>query len=96
MQKKLKLKSDNTERNLHNYLKTLISSDINDNNLQQIISKEAELSEFEGKKLFDILSKKQNYLLLEDERPTQQFLATESRKAGYHEITRLRVKKKQS
>ena len=47
---------------------------------------------FEQRKLFDILSKKKNYQILEDERPTCRFLAMESRKAGYSEITRLKVK----
>ena len=43
-------------------------------------------------KLYDVLSKKRNYQLLEDEKQTKRFLSMESRKAGYSEITRLRVK----
>ena len=47
-----KIQSDHTERNIRNDLEKLISNDINDNNLQQIISKEAELAEFEKEKTF--------------------------------------------
>ena len=60
--------------------------------MEEIQAKQEELRIFEEQKLFDILSKKKNYQILEDERPTRRFLAMESRKAGYSEITRLRVK----
>ena len=50
------------------------------------------LKSLETKKLFDILSTKKNYLLLEDERPTKTFLNLESSKGGYSDITRLKIK----
>ena len=53
---------------------------------------QAKLKSLETKKLFDILSTKKNYLLLEDERPTKTFLNLESSKAGYSDITRLKIK----
>ena len=90
--KKNKIKSDLTETKLRNDLENLLSQDIDDQNIQQIHTKENELAELEEKKLYDLLSKKQNFLLLEDEKPTRQFLSNESRKSGYHEITRLRIK----
>ena len=60
--------------------------------MEEIQTKQEELGAFEEQKLFNILSKKKNFLLLDDEWPTRRFLAMESRKAGYSEITRLRVK----
>ena len=87
-----KIIHDNTENELKDKLQTLISEDINNENLEHITATQAKLKEFETKKLFDILSTKQNYLLLEDERPTKTFLNLESSKEGYSEITRLRIK----
>ena len=87
-----KIVHDNAESKLKEELQTLISEDINDANLEQIQTAQAKLKEFETKKLFDILTTKKNYLLLDDEQPTKTFLNLESSKAGYSEITRLRIK----
>ena len=87
-----KIAQDNHENELKEELQTLISDDINDENIEQISVIESKLKEFETKKLYDILSTKKNYLLLDDERPTKTFLNIESSKGGYSEITRLRIK----
>ena len=90
--KNYKLIQDNAERDLKQELQTLISEDINNENIQQITTTQAKLKDLETKKLFDILSTKKNFLLLDDERPTKTFLNIESSKKGYSEITRLRIK----
>ena len=91
--KRSKIRDDHTEETLKEELQELICEDTDDTNLEEIQAKQEELGAFEEQKLFNILSKKKNFLLLDDERPTQRFLAIESIKAGYSEITRLRVKK---
>ena len=83
---------DNTEHILKEKLQTLISEEENYENLENIALTQAKLKEFETKKLFDILSTKKNYQLLDDERPTKTFLNLESSKGGYSDITRLRIK----
>ena len=85
--KRTKKLQDNTEEKLKEELQQLISEDINDSNLEAITDKQTELGDFEGRKLYDILSKKKTFLMLDDERPTNRFLSMESRKAGYNEIT---------
>ena len=87
-----KIFNDNTENKLKEKLQELISEDINDENMEQITITQAKLEQLETKKLFDILSTKKNYQLLNDERPTKTFLNIESSKEGYSEITRLRIK----
>ena len=87
-----KTAQDNKETELKSKLQTLISDDINNENIEHITATQAQLKDIETKKLFDILSTKKNYLLLEDERPTKTFLNIESSKQGYSEITRLRIK----
>ena len=87
-----KFLQNNAEKELKQELQTLISNDINNLNIEQITSTQEKLKEFEMKKLFDILSTKKNFLLLEDERPTKTFLNIENSKEGYSEITRLRIK----
>ena len=87
-----KIAQDNTEMELKCKLQTLISDDINNDNIEHITATQAQLKNIETKKLFDILSTKKNYLLLQDERPTKTFLNLESSKQGYSEITRLRIK----
>ena len=82
---------DNTEFTLKGKLQTLLSAEENDENLVSIALTQAKLKEFETKKLFDILSTKKNYLLLDDERPTKTFLNLESSKGGYSDITRLKI-----
>ena len=83
---------DNNENKLKEELQELISNDINDENMEQISITQAKLQQLETKKLYDILSTKKNYQLLNDERPTKTFLNIESSKGGYSEITRLRIK----
>ena len=90
--KNTKRVQDNTENVLKDELQTLISDDINDENMDQITITQAKLKDLETKKLYDVLSTKKNYLLLDDERPTKTFLNLENSKAGYSEITRLRIK----
>ena len=80
------------EQTLREELQTLIEEDIDDNNIEQIYTIESQIKNIETKKLYDALSKKQNYTLLSDERPTKTFLNLENSKGGYSEITRLRVK----
>ena len=75
-----KRKNDYTEETLKDELQDLISKDINAENMAEIQAKQDELGIFEEQTLFDILSKKKNYQILEDERPTRRFLAIESRK----------------
>ena len=87
---------DNAERDLKQELQTLISEDINNENIQQITTTQAKLKDLETKKLFDILSTKKNFLLLDDERPTKTFLNIESSKKGYSEFRDNTFKNKKS
>ena len=80
------------ETDLKEELQKLICEDNDDTNIHQITATQAKLKELETKNLYDVLSTKKNYLLLEDERPTKTFLNLENSKAGYSEITRLRIK----
>jgi hypothetical protein len=82
-------KVDYTENTLKEELQKLISQEITKENMGAIKDKQDELGAFEEQKLYDILSKKRNYQLLDDEKPTKGFLSMESRKAGYSEITPL-------
>ena len=63
-------------------LQQLISEPTTEDTNTAINNKQDEISQLEEIKLFDILSKKRNYMLLEDERPTSAFLKLESSKAG--------------
>ena len=83
---------NSAEIDLKEELQNLICQDDEGNNIQQITTTQAKLKELETKKLYNVLSTKKNYLLLEDERPTKTFLNLENSKAGYSEITRLRIK----
>ena len=87
-----KIAHNNAEKELKKDLQVLICEDITNENTQQIITTQAKLKDLETKKLYDALSTKKNYLLLEDERPTKTFLNLESSKEGYSEITRFRIK----
>ena len=87
-----KVAQENKETQLKEELQALITEDIDDENLEQILSTQHQIQELETKRLFDILSKKKNYRLLEDERPTKRFLNLEGNKGGYSEITSLRIK----
>ena len=84
--------ASNTEFTLKKELQTLIEEENTDENAEQIYTVESKLKDIETKKLFDILSKKHNYTLLNDEKPTKTFLNLENSKGGYSEITRLRIK----
>ena len=66
-----KIKTDYTENTLKDELQELISQDISEENMEAIQAKQDELGTFEEQKLFDILTKKRNYQLLEDEKPTR-------------------------
>ena len=90
--KRNKIKTDSQEETLKEGLQALISEDIDNANITAIKNKQQELAAQKEVKLFDILSKKKNFLMLYDERPTRRFLSLGSRKAGYSEITRLQVK----
>ena len=80
------------ENQLKEELQTLITEDMGDENLEQILVTQQKLKDLETKKIYDVLSKSKNYKLLDDERPTKTFLNLESSKAGYSEITKLRIK----
>ena len=82
----------NTEHTLKKQLQALIEEEESEENMGQIYTVESQLRDLETKKLYDILSKKHNYTLLNDERPTKTFLNLENSKGGYSEITRLRIK----
>ena len=79
------------EKQLKEELQQLITEDIGDTNLEQILATEHKIKDLETKKIYDVLSKSKNYKLLDDERPTKTFLNLESSKAGYSEITKLRI-----
>ena len=68
--KRTKIRDDHTDETLKEELQELICEDIDDTNLEEIHAKQEELGAFEELKLFNILSKKKNFLLLDDERPT--------------------------
>ena len=53
-----KIAQDNTETELKCKLQTLISDDINNDNIKHITATQAQLKDIETKKLFDILSTK--------------------------------------
>ena len=53
-------------------LQELIAKEESLDNITACNNKQDEISTLEEKKLYDILSKKQNVLLLEDEHPTSQ------------------------
>ena len=90
--KRNKTTQHNNEEELKEELQKLITEDENEDNIEQILETQAKLKNVETIKLYNILSKKKNFTLLEDERPTRTFLNLESSKGGYSEITRLRIK----
>ena len=90
--KRNKIETDTKEETLKEELQALISEDIDEANLTAIKEKQNKLSAHEEIKLFDILSKKKDFIMLDDERPMKRFLSLESRKAGFSEITRLQIK----
>ena len=79
--KRNKVREDTQEEILKEELQSLISEDKINTNIAAIEAKQHELDAHEEKKLFDILSKKKIFLMLDDERPTRRYLALESSKA---------------
>ena len=85
------IQKDN-ETYLKEKLQTLITEDIDNENIEHILETEHQIKELETKKIYDALSKKKDYMLLQDERPTKTFLNLENSKAGYSEVTKLRIR----
>ena len=50
-----------------------------------------QIENLETKLIYNSLSKKARFNLLENERPTKSFLSMENSKQGYSEITKLRI-----
>ena len=73
-------------------LQSLITEDIDNENIEHILETEHQIKELETKKIYDALSKKKDYMLLQDERPTKTFLNLENSKAGCSEVTKLRIR----
>ena len=80
-----------TQNFLKATLQDLISQPESHENTVSIIEAQEELEKLEAKVLHDTLSKKANYNLLDNERPSKAFLAMENSKQGYSEVTKLRI-----
>ena len=81
----------NTEAELKGRLQELISEPESDENTFHIHETQTKLDNLETKLLYNTLSKKANFNLLENERPSKSFLSMENSKQGYSEITKLRI-----
>ena len=79
------------ENKLKATLQELISEPESDENTLLIHETQAQLDDLETKHLYNTLSKKANFNLLENERPSKCFLSMENSKQGYSEITKLRI-----
>ena len=89
---KLKNKNNHQETTeLKENLQDLLAEPESDENTIMIHETEAKLETHETKLLYDILSKKTNFNLFENERPSNSFLNMENSKSGYSEITKLRI-----
>ena len=86
-----KAKHNIDENNLKATLQELISEPESDENTLLIHETQAQLEDLETKHLYNTLSKKANFNLLENERPSKSFLSMENNKQGYSEITKLRI-----
>ena len=88
-------KDKHTTNNHLNHLKAtlqdLISEPESEENSIAIHETQEEIEIMETKVLYDSLSKKANFNLLENERPTKAFLSMENSKQGYSEVTKLRI-----
>ena len=84
-------KHNNTEAELKTTLQKLISEPESDENSLLIHDTQTQLENLETKFLFNSLSKKANFNLLDNERPSKSFLSMENSKQGYSEITKLRI-----
>ena len=80
---------NNTEIELKNTLQELLSEPESDENTLHIHDTQTQLEHLETKQLYNSLSKKANFNLLENERPGKGFLSMENSKQGYSEITKL-------
>ena len=72
-------------------LQDLISDNETDENTILIYETQQQLEDHENKLIYDTLSKKASFNLLENERASRTFLNMESSKSGYSEITKLRI-----
>ena len=81
----------NAEVELKSTLQELISEPESDENTLHIHEIQSKLDNLETKLLFNTLSKKANFNLLENERPSKSFLSMENSKQGYSEITKLHI-----
>ena len=84
-------KHNNTEAELKNTLQELISEPESDENTLLIHNTQTQLENLETKYLYNTLSKKANFNLLDNERPSKSFLSMENSKQGYSQITKLRI-----
>ena len=82
---------NNTIHELKNTLQELISEPESAENALHIHETQTQLEDLETKLLFNTLSKKANFNLLENERPSKAFLSMENSKQGYSEVTKLRI-----
>ena len=82
---------NNTEAELKATLQELICEPETEENTLRIHETQEKLENLETKVLYSTLSKKANFNLLENERPTKSFLSMENSKQGYSEITKLRI-----
>ena len=86
-----KTKHNNTEAELKTTLQQLISEPESDENSLLIHNTQTQLEDLETKFLYNTLSKKANFNLLDNERPSKSFLSMENSKLGYSQITKLRI-----
>ena len=86
--KSLKTNTRKDEIRKENELNNLINSDTN--NTERIQLLENEILQTELEHVSRELQFKENFTLLEDEKPSKNFLNLESTKGGYNEITILR------
>ena len=69
----------------------MISAPESDENTIFILETQQQLDTLETKLIYNTLSKKTNFNLLENERPSRSFLNMENSKMGYSEITKLLI-----
>ena len=89
--KREKFEHTKTQNVLKATLQELISEPESEENTIAIHDTQEELEQLEHKLLYNTLSKKANFNLLENEKPTKSFLSMENSKQGYSEITKLRI-----
>ena len=89
--KRTKNDNFNEDTRLKEKLQDLISDIETDENTILIYETQQQLEDLENKLIYDTLSKKANFNLLDNERASRSFLNMESSKMGYSEITKLRI-----